>query len=125
MSRVRQSGTESELLVRALVRKCATEQYKENCRDLPGSPDLASVEGRWAIFVHGCFWHRHKACKKATIPKQNRFFWLNKFEANSRRDAQARRKLRRMGYRVLTVWECQTRDELKLDVEIRMFLKSG
>ena len=74
---------------------------------LPGSPDFANKSRRWAIFVNGCYWHHHTACGKATVPKSNAAFWIDKFRANRARDARAIRKLRRAGYRVVIVWECE------------------
>jgi len=84
-----------------------------NVRSLPGSPDFANKGKRWAIFVHGCFWHRHSGCHKATIPKANRQFWLTKFTDNRARDARAIRALRADKFRVIVVWECEiAKDEL-------------
>ena len=79
-------------------------------KDLPGSPDIANVRGRWAIFVHGCFWHQHAGCRRATLPKRNRAFWQDKFEANRARDTEAECALRSMGFRVIVVWECEIDD---------------
>jgi DNA mismatch endonuclease (patch repair protein) len=78
---------------------------------LPGSPDLANRTRRWAIFVHGCFWHRHTGCIRTTTPKRNRPFWTAKFEANCARDRRVRAALRRLGFRTLVIWECQAERE--------------
>lgn len=83
-------------------------RFRYNVRGLPGTPDLANRRRRFAIFVHGCFWHRHPGCPKSTIPKSNRGFWLAKFAANRKRDTSRRELLTLMGYRVVTIWECQT-----------------
>ncbi len=106
MSRVRQHGTEPELAVRRAVTTLGL-RYTTNNKDLPGSPDLANRSRRWAIFVHGCYWHRHAGCRKATTPRTNTEFWLNKFARNLERDDDARKSLRRAGYRVLTFWQCE------------------
>lgn len=106
MALVRQKGTAAEREVAALLRSLGVG-YRLNVRTLPGSPDLANRSRRWAVFVHGCFWHGHKGCRRATVPKSNRAFWLEKFAANRRRDARAVRALRRMGFRVCIVWECR------------------
>lgn len=106
MGRVRQRGSAAELAVAALLRRLGAA-YRKNVRRLPGSPDFANRKRRWAVFVNGCFWHRHTGCARATTPKANREFWLEKFAANRARDARAVRQLRRMGFRVLIVWECQ------------------
>jgi DNA mismatch endonuclease (patch repair protein) len=74
--------------------------------DLPGSPDIANRNARWAIFVHGCFWHRHIGCRRATTPTRNAEYWRQKFLRNVRRDASAQRRLRAAGWVVFVVWEC-------------------
>jgi len=85
-----------------------------NVRTLPGSPDLANKSRKFAIFVHGCFWHRHAGCYKTTTPMHNQAFWLAKFRANTERDKRRVAALKAMGFRVIVVWECQTRNESKL-----------
>ncbi len=82
--------------------------------NLPGRPDFANGTRAWAVFVHGCFWHQHKECKHATVPKSNREFWESKFAANSVRDRRVARDLRARGYAVITVWECETRHAERL-----------
>ncbi len=82
-------------------------RYRTSNEDLPGSPGLANRSRRWAIFVHGCFWHRHSGCSKATAPKRNAAFWSAKFQRNVERDREARGALRRVGFRVLTLWQCE------------------
>ncbi|MDD1526164.1 very short patch repair endonuclease [Bradyrhizobium sp. WBOS7] len=108
MARIRQKGTKIEAAVASALRDLGLH-YRKNVRKLPGSPDFANRSKRWAVFVHGCFWHHHTGCYKATIPKSNRRFWLEKFRDNKRRDARSARLLRREGYRVLVIWECQER----------------
>lgn len=109
MSRVRQRGTAAELVVGTLLRSLGVS-YRLNVKALPGSPDFANRKRRWAIFVHGCFWHHHRGCKRATVPKTNETFWREKFAANRARDAKAVRALRGAGFRVAIVWECETLD---------------
>ena len=106
MARIRQAGTAPEMTVRRAVATLGL-RYTVNNKDLPGSPDLANRSRRWAIFVHGCYWHRHEGCYKATTPGTNTEFWLNKFARNVARDAAAREALRRVGYQVLTLWQCE------------------
>ena len=106
MSRIRQTGTEPEMTVRRAAATLGL-RYTVNNKDLPGSPDLANRSRRWAIFVHGCYWHRHEGCSKATTPGTNTEFWLNKFAWNVARDNAAREALRRVGYQVLTFWQCE------------------
>lgn len=107
MGRVRQRDTGPELLVRRACRSLGLH-YRTRNRDLPGSPDLANRTRRWALFVHGCYWHRHEGCPKATTPRRNSEFWKAKFAANVERDRAALMELRSRGYRVLTIWECET-----------------
>jgi DNA mismatch endonuclease (patch repair protein) len=113
MSRIRQAGTGPEMTVRRAVATLGLRYTVDN-KDLPGSPDLANRSRRWAIFVHGCYWHRHEGCYKATTPGTNTEFWLNKFARNVARDAAAREALRRVGYQVLTFWQCELDSSGKL-----------
>ena len=106
MGRVRQRGTRAELAVGAALRDLGLA-YRKNVRALPGAPDFANRKRQWAVFVQGCFWHRHTGCPKATVPKANREFWTTKFRQNRQRDATAIRRLRAQRYRVVLVWECE------------------
>jgi DNA mismatch endonuclease, patch repair protein len=105
MAAVRRRNTQPELALRLALREQGVS-YRLHKRDLPGTPDIVIRRSRIAIFVHGCFWHRHKGCARATLPKSNRFFWSEKFVANVRRDARNARILRSMGWKVFVVWEC-------------------
>ena len=106
LGRIRQKDTAAEQAVRRMLHRLGL-RFRIRNRDLPGAPDVANRSGRWAIFVHGCFWHSHAGCKRATVPRRNREFWLAKFSANRARDARALRELRRLGYRAVVVWECE------------------
>lgn len=108
MARVRRAGTEPELVVRDLLRGLGIRFTTDN-RDLPGSPDMANRTRKFAIFVHGCYWHRHVGCLRTTTPTNNRPFWQAKFDANVRRDRRVARRLRQEGYKVIAVWECRTK----------------
>jgi DNA mismatch endonuclease (patch repair protein) len=118
LGRIRQRDTTPEQVVRKLLSAAGLRFRKEN-RNLPGSPDLANRRARWAIFVHGCFWHAHRGCPRATVPKRNKAFWEAKFAANRARDARAVRALRRLGYSVLIVWECETKHPDELDAWLK------
>lgn len=120
MARVRQRGTAPELVVRSLLRKAGTK-YRLNAKDLPGSPDIVHRGRRKAIFVHGCFWHRHPGCSRSTTPKQNFEFWQEKFDKNIQRDERNLAELRREGYYVLVVWECETLVPDPLEKKLRAF----
>ena len=109
MKRQRLRGTGAELAVRRSAR-AAGLAFRVDNRDLPGSPDLANRRRRWAVFVHGCFWHAHEGCKRATMPKANQEFWATKFAANRERDDRKHRELTADGFNVLVVWECELAD---------------
>lgn len=106
LAKQRQRQTKGEEAVGSFLRKNGL-RYRRNVTNLPGSPDFANTTKRWAIFVNGCFWHHHRSCHRATVPRNNEQFWRAKFEANRRRDARAIVDLRASGFRVVIVWECQ------------------
>ena len=124
MRRIRSKGMEPELLVRKLVHRLGY-RYRLHGKGLPGKPDLIFPSRRKVIFVHGCFWHQHsrKSCRITRVPKSNLGYWLPKLERNKRRDAQNRRKLRRLGWDYLVVWECQAGQEAMLKKAIKGFLR--
>ena len=122
MRRVRQRGTLAERIVAMACREVGLH-YRLNVKSLPGSPDLANKNGRWAIFVNGCFWHQHRGCPKATLPKRNSAFWKEKFAANRRRDAMKIDALRSLGFSVLTIWECETADMATLSGRLHRWPK--
>jgi DNA mismatch endonuclease, patch repair protein len=107
MGAIRQRSTSPELAVRQEVASLGL-RYRTINRDLAGSPDLANRTRRWAVFVHGCFWHRHLGCRRCTTPRTNKAFWRAKFVRNVERDASVQRRLRKLGYVVLVIWECET-----------------
>src|SRR5437868_10379928 len=107
MGGVRQSKTAPEEAVAAWLRTNHLG-YRRNVRKLPGRPDFANRRAGFAIFVHGCFWHRHPGCARATSPARNRAFWVEKFAANVARDAARASELEQQGLRTITVWECET-----------------
>ena len=113
MARVRQRGTAPELRVRRVATAMGL-RYRTANRDLPGSPDLANRTKKWAVFVHGCFWHQHTGCTAATVPKSNQAFWRAKFAANVDRDNRVRAALESRGFSVVTIWECQTKEPATL-----------
>lgn len=125
MAGVRQKGTKPELVVRRVLSTLG-HRYRIHNRELPGSPDIANRSRGWAVFVHGCFWHRHEGCRRATTPKRNAAFWHAKFERNVQRDRESVAALERRGYFVAVIWECETRDRenlcLRLKVQLDPFL---
>lgn len=122
MRAVRQRDTKPETEVRKLAHSLGA-RFRIAPRDLPGRPDLANKTKRWAIMVHGCFWHQHPGCKLATVPKSNRAWWTEKFNNNQLRDAAKEEALHALGFRVLTVWQCELADHAKLRERLRRFLR--
>lgn len=120
MSRVRSKDTGPEWAVRRLIHRMGY-RYRLHRRDLPGTPDLVFPGRRKVVFVNGCFWHGHK-CALGRMPKSRREFWVPKIDGNRRRDARKNAALRAMGWRALTVWECQLTALEKLKNKIRRFL---
>lgn len=122
MSRVRSKDTKVEMVVRRLVHGLGY-RYRLHDRALPGSPDLVFRRRKRVIFVHGCFWHAH-ACKLGRMPKSRVGFWSTKINANRVRDARVLQRLDEMGWRALTVWECELSDREKLERAIKEFLNA-
>ncbi len=118
MSRVRGKDTAPELRLRSALHRSGF-RYRLHAKDLPGKPDIVFRSRKIAIFVHGCFWHRHKGCRKTTTPRTRRRFWQLKFDQNIARDQRNRRALRRLGWIVITIWECQTKNEERALQRIR------
>lgn len=108
MSRVSSKNTTAEIRVRSAAHALGL-RFRLHRRDLPGTPDLVFPRHRLALFVHGCFWHRHVGCKRASTPKSRSDFWEAKFDRNVERDFETRSELERMGWRVETIWECDSK----------------
>lgn len=113
MSRISGRNTRPELVVRSVLH-CLGYRFRVHVSDLPGRPDIVLPRHRIAVLVHGCFWHRHAGCRFAYQPKSHVAFWSDKFDQNVRRDSNNKRNLRRLGWHVVVVWECQTSDRAKL-----------
>ena len=121
MSRIRGKNTGPEMTVRRLAHSLGF-RFRFHVARLPGSPDIVFPSRKKVIFVNGCFWHDHK-CKVAGRPPQTRQrYWQAKFARNRDRDRRIRRQLRSLGWRVLTVWECQTRNVERLAMALQAFL---
>lgn len=120
MTKVRQTGTSVELSAQAMLSSLGYE-FTIEAKDLPGSPDIVNRAGKWAIFVHGCFWHAHN-CDLWKVPKSNSDFWKEKFAANQKRDRTKLGALKRHGYSVLTVWQCELKREEKAKTKFLKFL---
>jgi DNA mismatch endonuclease (patch repair protein) len=107
MSRIKGRDTSPERIVRSILHRMGY-RFRLHRKDLPGKPDVVLPKHKTVIFVHGCFWHRHKGCKDATLPKTRRSFWRKKLEGNAARDRVKERSLRILGWRVIVLWECET-----------------
>lgn len=124
MSRIRSSDTVPERLVRSYLHRLGARFRTNTGRTLPGKPDVVLPAHRTAIFVHGCFWHRHPGCLYAYTPKSRIQFWKDKFERNMLRDTVVRKALQRAGWRVVVVWECETRIAEKLETRLARLVKT-
>ena len=121
MARVRSADTSPELAVRKLLHRLGY-RFRLHRRDLPGTPDICFPGRRKAIFVHGCFWHRHEGCRRTTTPRTRRSFWTEKFRDNVVRDRGNLNDLAALGWSVLVIWECETADPETLASRLAGFL---
>jgi DNA mismatch endonuclease (patch repair protein) len=123
MAAIRSVHTKPEMTVRRLVYSLGY-RYRLHCKDLPGKPDLVFRSRRRVIFVHGCFWHLHPsaACADARRPKSNKSYWNPKLQRNVERDREHLVRLRSSGWRVLVIWECETRDFENIATRVMKFL---
>ena len=121
MGRIRGTDTAPEMAVRRAAHRLGY-RFRLHRRSLPGRPDLVFPARKAVIFVHGCFWHRHEGCSKASSPKTRIEFWTDKFARNIERDREAQDRLEHAGWKVLVVWECGIRDRARLEATLREFL---
>ena len=106
MSRIKCKDTKPELVVRSMLHRMGY-RFRLHKKDLPGKPDIVLPKYRTVVFVHGCFWHRHKGCKYAYNSKSRKLFWQKKFTDTIKRDKRNQRGLKKLGWKVIVVWECQ------------------
>lgn len=121
MARVRGKDTKPEMIVRRVAHRLGY-RFRLHRKGLPGTPDLIFPSRRKAIFVHGCWWHRHDGCPKASPAKTRPDFWTAKFARNVARDAKVEAELRSVGWDVLVIWECQSKRSEEIDGILRAFL---
>lgn len=121
MSQIGSKDTQPELIVRRLLTEMGL-RYRLHRRDLPGKPDIVFGPRRLVLFVHGCFWHRHRGCRLASTPSANSAFWQTKFDANMARDRRNTAALKRAGWRVAVIWECETRQPERLARRLQRLL---
>lgn len=122
MSGIRSGNTKPEIIVRKWLHAHGY-RFRLRRKDLPGKPDIVLPKYRIAIFVHGCFWHRHEGCKYAPIPATRTEWWQQKFRQNTERDSLVTSQLRQLGWKVLTIWECETKNGEYADI-VREFLRT-
>ena len=124
MAGIRGRDTAPELAVRRIAHRMGL-RFRPHRKDLPGRPDLVFPRHRLAVFVHGCFWHRHEGCRYASTPKSRIVFWTEKFAANVDRDARQEAALRTLGWRVLVIWECETKNEAAVERGLGALIQGG
>jgi len=110
MSRIKSRHTKPELILRSLLHRSGF-RFRINYNKLPGSPDIVLPKYKTVIFVHGCFWHRHPSCSKATTPNTNRDYWQKKFDKNVSRDIEIRKEIKKLKWHIIVVWECEVMAE--------------
>ena len=123
MARIKSRDTKPEMMVRSTLHRLGY-RYRLHVKGLPGSPDIVFPSRKKIILVNGCFWHGHTCPRGRSIPKSNVEFWVTKIQTNRQRDARTLRKLRREGWRVLTVWECRIKKDAWLSMALK-FLGEG
>lgn len=121
MSRIRSADTSPEKKVRSLAHRLGF-RFRLHVRELPGKPDLVFPRLKKIIFVHGCFWHQHRGCIDGRLPASRIEYWGPKLAANRARDTKHRRVLKKLDWRVLVVWECETANEKRLRATLQRFL---
>ena len=124
MAGIRGRDTAPEMAVRRIAHRMGL-RFRLHRKNLPGRPDLVLPKHRLAVFVHGCFWHRHEGCRYASTPKSRVAFWTEKFESNVARDARQEAALRALGWRVLIIWQCGTRDEAAVESSLAASIGRG
>jgi len=122
MARIKGENTVPEILVRRIVHSLGY-RFRLHADKLPGKPDIVLPRYQKVIFVHGCFWHGHRSCSRSELPTSNVDFWRKKIEGNVTRDKRTMRELRRLGWDVLVVWQCQTKDIARLTRRLEKFLE--
>src|SRR3569832_2601662 len=125
MRRIRSFEMKPERIVRSIIHRLGY-RFRLHASELPGKPDVVRRAQKQAIFVHGCFWHQHKlrSCLDGRLPISNTGYWLPQLARNVERDKSSASALRKLGWRVLTVWECETKSPDKLSQKLQKFLAS-
>lgn len=124
MSRVRAKDTAPERVVRSMLHRLGL-RFRKHVEALPGKPDIVLPKYKTVVFVHGCFWHQHRNCKRSRRPVSNAAYWNDKLDANKRRDQSVKNKLSRAGWKLMTVWTCQLNDPDRLLVRLQKIRKNA
>lgn len=123
MRLVKPANSRTEIAVRRILHALGL-RFRLHQKGLPGKPDVVLPKWRTVLLIHGCFWHRHPRCRKATTPKSRVDYWKRKFSTNVRRDRRVRRELEQLGWRVCIVWQCELRQPEKLAERLNAFFRS-
>ena len=121
MRAVRGRDTTPEIRVRRIAHRLGY-RFRLHRADLPGKPDIVFPRLGKVVFVHGCFWHQHRRCRKGSMPQSNTEFWRSKLQRNVQRDAENLVALKAIGWKVLVIWECETNDEARIEKKLQRFL---
>ncbi len=121
MSSVKQRHTKPEIAVRKILHRLGY-RFRLHNKKLPGTPDIVLPKYKSVIFVHGCFWHQHEGCRKARRPTSNVEFWNEKLDKNIERDSRKEAELKNSGWKVLTIWDCEIKNEDLLIEKVKNFL---
>ena len=124
MRKIKSKNTKPEKMVRSLLH-IQGFRFRLHNKGLPGKPDITLKKYNTVIFVNGCFWHQHKNCKRANIPKSNKNYWIPKIERNKARDKQNIAELKKLKWKVLVVWECEVKKLKKLTTRLNKQLRDG
>lgn len=124
MRRIKGKDTGPEHVVRRMLHAMGY-RFRLHRRNLPGSPDIVMPGRRLAIFVHGCFWHRHQGCRRSTMPSTRQEFWQGKFARTVERDAEQLAALKALGWRTAVIWECETRNAEQLRSRLSSLMTGG
>lgn len=122
MRLVKPADTKTEIAVRRILHALGF-RFRLHCQALPGKPDVILPRWRTIILIHGCFWHRHAGCRKATTPKTKRRFWKKKFNTNVKRDQRVHAELEKLGWRVCVVWQCELAAPTELAKRLAAFIR--
>ena len=124
MAAIKSKDTKPEIVIRKLLFSKGY-RYRNNCKSIIGKPDIFLRRYNTAIFIHGCYWHRHKNCRIAYVPKTNLEFWNKKFSDNQERDAIVQKQLKEAGIKCLIIWECVCRKMMKDDAYARQIIETA